>query len=191
MQNAVFCWPARLLPIDVLQLPLPGTQVDLLDDAGMISAENIGSFSATRHLAAEDDLVFSTFVGSDGGDFGEAIAIDDVGAVYIGGTTTSTYFTPTVGLMPTLHGVDVFSLKLSPDGSALDYVIWINPNPDQQDDEDHGLGVGVTLRAMPMWPAGHSALIYAQQPDHRPDMTRHTTAITMRLFFVSMRWVPR
>ncbi|MCO5195436.1 MAG: SBBP repeat-containing protein [Anaerolineae bacterium] len=134
---------ATAADLDVLQLPLPGTQVDLLDDDGMISAENIGSFSATQHLAVEDDLVFSTFIGSDGGDFGEAIAIDDVGAVYIGGTTTSTYFTPTVGLMPTLHGVDVFSLKLSPDGSALDYVIWINPNPDQQDDEDHGLGVGV------------------------------------------------
>lgn len=128
---------------DLDLLALPGTQVELVGEDGVTLVEKTEFLPETRFLAAADDLVYSTFVGSDGGDYGEAIAIDDLGAAYIGGTTTSTFFTPTVGLMPAEHGVDVFSLKLSPDGSTLDYVVWINPNPDQQDDEDHGLGVGV------------------------------------------------
>lgn len=127
-------------PIYVDGLPAAETDVDFR--APDLFAPAPASQSVAQ-LSGSDDLRASTFIGSDGRDVGLSLALGDDDAVYVGGTSNSTVFTPTVGVFAPQHGVDVFVLKLTPDLSSLAYVTWVNPNPDQEDDEDHGLAVGV------------------------------------------------
>jgi uncharacterized repeat protein (TIGR01451 family) len=72
------------------------------------------------------DLVYSTFLGGSGWDWALDIAVDDVGAAYIGGATTSSAFTTTLGILSEeVAGQDAFVLKLSPDGSTLVYSVLV------------------------------------------------------------------
>ncbi len=67
-------------------------------------------------------LVYSTYLGGNGGESGEAIAMDAAGHAIVTGTTSSINF-PTVGsLPPSVRGSgDVFVTKFFGDGSALIY----------------------------------------------------------------------
>jgi len=68
-------------------------------------------------------LVYSTFLGGDGGEFGHAIAIDTSGDAFVTGQTLAPDFPTTLGaFQPTNNGVqDAFVTKLNPTGSALVY----------------------------------------------------------------------
>jgi hypothetical protein len=71
-------------------------------------------------------LVYSTYLGGNGGDVGFGIAVDSAGNAYVTGTTTSTDF-PTVNpLQPTYGGGgDAFVSKFNPSGSALVYSTYL------------------------------------------------------------------
>jgi hypothetical protein len=71
-------------------------------------------------------LVFSTFLGGGGADAGDGIAVDSTGA-YVVGTTESTNFTTTAGVLQANFGggTDAFVTKLMPDGSALVYSTYL------------------------------------------------------------------
>jgi Beta-propeller repeat/Cep192 domain 4/HYDIN/CFA65/VesB-like, Ig-like domain len=69
-------------------------------------------------------LVYSTFMGGTGGDYGYGIALDAAGDAFVTGLTTSTNFPVTPGAYQTSGGgtnYDAFILKLNSAGSALNY----------------------------------------------------------------------
>jgi hypothetical protein len=76
-------------------------------------------------------LVYSTFLGGTGPEFGEGIAVDTSGSAYVTGSTSSPDFPTTVGAFDTTQDVgssDVFVTKLNPSGSALVYSTFLGGN---------------------------------------------------------------
>ncbi len=87
---------------------------------------------------AGNALVFSTYLGGNGSDIGNAIAIDPSGNIYITGDTTSITF-PAGALQKGNHGgQDAFVSKLSSDGSHLVYSTYLGGSSD-----DHGAAIAV------------------------------------------------
>ena len=76
------------------------------------------------------DLVYSTYLGGDMMDRADSeqekpgIAVDDLGRVYIAGTTQSANFPTTAGAFLTT-GPGPFALRFTADGSALDYSTFL------------------------------------------------------------------
>ncbi|MBU4231783.1 MAG: SBBP repeat-containing protein [Desulfobacterales bacterium] len=65
-------------------------------------------------------LAFSTFLGGNGSDYGNAVALDTTGHVYVGGNTYSTVFPTHNALYPVNGGkADAFLTKFEPNGDAL------------------------------------------------------------------------
>jgi Bacterial Ig-like domain (group 1)/Beta-propeller repeat len=76
-------------------------------------------------------IVYSTFLGGTGPEFGAGIAVDTSGSAYVTGSTSSPNFPTTVGAFDTTHDVgssDVFVTKLNPSGSALVYSTFLGGN---------------------------------------------------------------
>jgi protocatechuate 3,4-dioxygenase beta subunit len=65
-------------------------------------------------------LLYSTFLGGTGGDFGSGVAVDASGSAYVTGSTSSTNFPTTAGAYDTTHNgnSDAFVTKLNPTGTA-------------------------------------------------------------------------
>jgi hypothetical protein len=84
-------------------------------------------------------LVYSTYLGGSGTDWGSGIAVDSSGNAYVTGSTFSTDF-PTVNAIQTTNhgGYDAFVTKINPDGSALVYSTYLGGSGD-----DLGLGIAV------------------------------------------------
>jgi hypothetical protein len=104
--------------------------------AGPIQPTNAGSTDAfvTKLNTAGTALVYSTYLGGAGADFGTGIAVDGAGNVYVAGSTTSSNF-PTVAALQPAHGGgfrDAFVAKLNPAGNALIYATYLGGS---QDDE--------------------------------------------------------
>ncbi|HLY61685.1 MAG TPA: SBBP repeat-containing protein [Terriglobia bacterium] len=82
----------------------------------------------TKLNPAGSALVYSTYMGGTGGDYGYGIALDSAGDAYVSGLTTSTNFPVTSGAFQTVGGgvsYDAFVFKLNPTGSALDYSTYL------------------------------------------------------------------
>jgi hypothetical protein len=71
-------------------------------------------------------LVYSTYLGGSGDDWGNGIAVDGAGNAYVVGQTASTDF-PTVNPLQPANGggYDAFVTKLNPTGSALVYSTYL------------------------------------------------------------------
>ena len=96
----------------------PGSSSSNCADAFVAKVDTTASGAAS--------LVYSTFLGGGKNDYGNAIAVDSTGAVYIAGATDSTNF-PTVNpLQATIAGYyDAFVAKLNASGSALVYSTYL------------------------------------------------------------------
>src|SRR5207302_1069476 len=85
----------------------------------------------TKINAAGTALVYSTYLGGSGDDYGSGIAVDAAGAAYVTGTTFSRDFTasctaPCTVLDGTLGGAqDAFVTKINPAGTALVYSTYL------------------------------------------------------------------
>jgi len=94
-------------------------------------------------------LIYSTYLGGSGGEFGSGIAVDAAGNAYITGTTTSTDF-PTVEPFQancdncTPASRDAFVAKLNPAGSALVYSTYLGGS---NDDEGEAIAVDASGNA--------------------------------------------
>jgi len=82
----------------------------------------------TKLNSSGENLIYSTYLGGDGDDFGKSIAVDAFGAVYVTGGTNSTDF-PTLNPFQTDQGnYDVFVTKLDTGGSSLIYSSYLGGN---------------------------------------------------------------
>jgi Beta-propeller repeat/HYDIN/CFA65/VesB-like, Ig-like domain len=85
-----------------------------------------GDAFVTKLSADGSTLVYSTYLGGSGADFGQGIAVDSSGSAYVAGSTQSVDF-------PTAHplqasnrgGTDAFLAKLSANGSSLVYSTYL------------------------------------------------------------------
>jgi hypothetical protein len=106
------------------------------------------------------DLLYSTFLGGSGADYGVDIAIDGAGSAYVVGHTYSTDFPTTPGAFdPSFNGYfDAFAVKLNSDGSGLTYATFLGSNgPDvgaaiAVDDAGSAYVVGWTFGGFPTTP---------------------------------------
>ncbi len=86
-------------------------------------------------------LVYSTFLGGSGIDWGHGLAVDSFGSLYVSGLTNSTDFPVTPGSFDTTYnggGGDVYLAKLNAAGSALVYAAFLGGS-----DIDWGIGLTV------------------------------------------------
>jgi hypothetical protein len=85
-------------------------------------------------------LVYSTYLGGTGDDYGYGIAVDPAtGDALVTGLTESTNFPTANPLQPTNHGVeDAFVARLSANGSALVYSTYLGGS-----DNDEGTSIAV------------------------------------------------
>jgi len=85
-------------------------------------------------------LVYSTYLGGNGDDNGNAIAVDSDGNAYVTGLTGSGSFPRTSGVFQDAKDgfLDAFVTKLNPSGSALVYSTFIGG-----DNSDTGFGIAV------------------------------------------------
>jgi uncharacterized repeat protein (TIGR01451 family) len=83
-------------------------------------------------------ILFSTYIGGGGDDWGSGIALDDSGNAYLTGRTDSTDFPTTPEAFDTSFGggVDAFALKLNDTGSALGYSSYLGGTGFEHDRDD-------------------------------------------------------
>src|SRR5439155_4055838 len=81
----------------------------------------------TKLNPAGSALIYSTYFGGSGGEWGNWIAVDSQGNAYVTGATSSIDFPTTAGsFQPVFGGVaDAFVTKLNPTGSALVYSTYL------------------------------------------------------------------
>jgi len=85
-------------------------------------------------------LAFSTFLGGNGADYGNAVALDTTGHVYVGGNTYSTVFPIHNALYPfSGDKADAYVTKFKPDGSALVFSTFLGG-----EEADHCYSIAVT-----------------------------------------------
>jgi len=86
-------------------------------------------------LDPQGRVVFSTYLGGSGDDYGSDITLDSSGNIYVAGTTSSNDFpirTPyqALGVPGGTLGTDVFVTKINPSGSAILYSTYLGGDDD-------------------------------------------------------------
>src|SRR5258708_7956504 len=97
----------------------------------------IARYDHAKPLIVDPVLVYSTYLGGAGNDYGTAIAVDSTGAAYVTGYASGGF--PTLNAAQNTYGgsQDAFAAKLSPTG-ALVYSTYLGGNG-----TDYGYGIGV------------------------------------------------
>jgi len=101
----------------------------------------VGDAFVAKLDATGSTLVYATFLGGGGGDWGNAIAVDSSGSVFVTGYTDSTDFPATPGSFDTTYGGgtnDAFVAGLNAAGDALIYATYLGGV-----DHDWGMGIAV------------------------------------------------
>jgi hypothetical protein len=117
------------------------TQSTDFPTANSIQPTNHGGYDVfvTKLNADGSALVYSTYLGGSGDDYGSNIAVDANGNAYVTGYTTSTNFPKANAIQSGNHGgTDAFVTKISATGSALVYSTYLGGSLD-----DVGLGIAV------------------------------------------------
>lgn len=96
--------------------------------------------------ALDGVLVYSTLLGGELADEAVAGVVDENGRFYITGRTQSNHFPAGQLFAPfkpsqIVHGIDVYVARLSPDGSALDYLLWFYATSASDADEAFDIAI--------------------------------------------------
>lgn len=95
---------------------------------------------------ASGSIAYATFLGGSSGDYGQGIAIDDLGNAYVTGITYSSDFPTTAGAFDTSYngggmgGGDAFLVKMNANGSDLIYAAFLGGS-----DSDNGRAIAVDI----------------------------------------------
>jgi hypothetical protein len=85
-----------------------------------------GDAFVTKLNSAGSALVYSTFLGGKGTDYGLAVAVDSTSSAYVTGSTGSNNFPTKNAFQATLRGANnAFVTRISPSGSALVYSTYL------------------------------------------------------------------
>jgi hypothetical protein len=108
-----------------------------ITDTGRVGFE-VAKYDASRSLYI-DPLIYSTYLGGSGYDYGFGVALDSAGNAYVTGWTASTDF-PTMNPSQPANGgqYDAFVSKINPTGSALVYSTYLGGSG-----SDGGQGIAV------------------------------------------------
>ena len=103
-------------------------------------AFNVGTYDATRPLVIDPVVVYSTFLGSSGGETGYGIAVDGTGNAYVTGQTTSVNFPSTKSIRTGINvfSGEVFVTKINPTGTELVYSTIVGGS-----DNDRGFAIAL------------------------------------------------
>src|SRR3954452_10098128 len=102
---------------------------------------SIAKYDRSKTLVIDPVLVYSTFLGGTGVEYGNAVAVDSAGSAYVVGSTTSADFAVVGGLagLGVYRGdTDAFLVKYSPTGNAVEFSTYIGGSG-----SDEAAGVGV------------------------------------------------
>lgn len=107
-----------------------------------VQGGDVDAFVA-KIVGSGNTLLFSTFIGGAGGDFGHGIAVDQNFFSYVTGGTTSANLPVTGGAFDTTYNGqgDMFVAKLSPGGTTLSYCTYIGGNDVDASLGAHGIEV--------------------------------------------------
>ena len=98
-----------------------------------------GDAFLTKLSATGAALLYSTYLGGNGSDIGNGIAVDPAGNAYVAGTTFSTNFPTKAAFQPGKGAQqDAFLAKINASGSALVYATYLGGN---NTDEGNGIAV--------------------------------------------------
>jgi hypothetical protein len=115
--------------------------------------------------------VFSSYLGGNGCDVGNAIAVDSFGSAFVTGETRSTNFRVTAGAFQTTNagGMDAFVTKVKANGSGVDYSTYLG-------------SASTTSAASPCIPREAPSRLheFGQFPDHRRWCSRLRSPARMR-----------
>ena len=92
----------------------------------------------TKLSASGNSLVYSTYLGGNGSEGGQGIAVDGSGNAYMTGYTYSNNFPTQNPYQTDQDTIDIFVTKLSPSGNSLVYSTYLGGN-----DVDYGCGIAV------------------------------------------------
>jgi hypothetical protein len=108
--------------------------------AAVLLAFCFGVFDVDPAVAGETDLVWSSFLGGSGSEEGNGdLAIDNLGNVYVSGTTSSEDFPLTAGAVDdSMSTIEAFVAKLDASGSAMIYCTYLGGR-----NTDAGYGITV------------------------------------------------
>ena len=94
---------------------------------------SLGSYNSAYPLVIDPYLTYSTYLGGIGNDWGNGIAVDAEGNIYVTGWTASVDFPLANPYQPVIGGsFDVFISKFNPSGSALIYSTYLGGNGSDQ-----------------------------------------------------------
>ncbi|MEP6922425.1 MAG: SBBP repeat-containing protein [bacterium] len=97
----------------------------VLKSSGEVGFE-VGTYDHARQLVIDPVLIYSSYLGGNGTEAGNAIVVDDAGNAYITGGTSSTTFPLASPIDATLGGTeDAFVVKINPTGTALVYSTYL------------------------------------------------------------------
>lgn len=93
-----------------------------------------GDGFVTKLNAAGTGLVYSTYLGGTGLDYGDSIAVDTAGSAYVTGETSSADLPASAGAYQRTSGggSDVYVAKLNPSGSGLAYLTYLGGSANDQ-----------------------------------------------------------
>jgi len=101
----------------------------------------IGRYDHGKALVIDPPLIYSTYHGGNGLDYGYAVAVDSIGNTYVTGGAGSANFPTTAPFQGSLKGTeDVFVTKINPGGTAKLYSTYLGGGAP---DEGHGIAVDV------------------------------------------------
>ncbi len=105
-------------------------------------AFELARYDAGRRLVIDPVLLYATYLGGSGGDYGKGIVVDSSGAAYITGQTNSTNFPTANPVQASLGGGNnVFVTKINAAGSALVYSTYLGGNGVSLGDSGNGIAV--------------------------------------------------
>jgi len=89
----------------------------------------LGAYDRSRELVIDPLLVYSSYLGGTGYDYGNGIAVDSQGSAYVTGFTASTDFPTQNSIFPTSNGTgasyEAFVAKFNTSGTALIYSTYL------------------------------------------------------------------